>query len=370
MRYLLALAMCLACSGTWASSIGSVSENRGSACSIERGKSKLAGEKGASIESNDAYVTGACNSQLTFRDDTKIKVTENSRLVIDDFVYDPRQSDAGRLAVKVGMGTVRYASGQIAKTNSQQVAVKTPTATIAVRGTDFSMTVDESGQSLIILLPSCQDERLIKTYELQENKCRVGQITVTNDAGTVVMDQAFQATYVPIPSNPPAPPTLLNTIEAKINNELILAQPREIQDRVMRQRAARMREMEEEAIELESQRALARRVRQSQETIDEARLMAMRAAQGAGDCNPSPNICVKWDNKEAVDMQSRGKGVAFRITENEHYAEVKTQGYSSNTSLTIIHNDTLATELIGDGSPGGNTVTIRQNSLATRRSSR
>lgn len=370
MKYVLAIAMCLVVSNTWASPIGSVSENRGSGCNIERGKSRLTGEKGAAIESNDAYVTAACASQLTFRDDTKIRITENSRLVIDDFVYDPRRSDAGRLAVKVGMGTVRYASGQIAKTNAQQVAVKTPTATIAVRGTDFSMTVDESGQSLIVLLPSCNDERLVKTYELQENRCRVGQIIVTNDAGTVVMDQAFQATYVPLPSNPPAPPTILNTIESRINNELILAQPREIQDRVMRQRGARMREMEEEAIELESQRALSMRVKQSQETIDEARLMALRAAQGAGECNPTPTICVRWDNKEAPDVQSRGRGVAFRVTENEHYAEVKTQGYSSNTTINIIHNDHLATELIGDGSPGGNTVTIRQNSLAIKRSTR
>ena len=56
------------------------------------------------------------------------------------------------------MGTVRYASGQIAKANPQQVGIQTPTATIAVRGTDFSMTVDEVGQSLVMLVPSCKDE--------------------------------------------------------------------------------------------------------------------------------------------------------------------------------------------------------------------
>ena len=128
-------------------SIGAVSDTKGTACQIERNKEKLTGEKGASIESMDAYITGGCVSNILFKDETKVKITENSRLVIDDFVYDPKQSDAGKLALKVGLGTVRYASGQIAKANPQQVGIQTPTATIAVRGTDFTMTVDEIGRA-------------------------------------------------------------------------------------------------------------------------------------------------------------------------------------------------------------------------------
>lgn len=96
----------------WAG-IGVVSDTKGTACSIERAKQKLSGNKGESIESMDTYVTGGCSANITFKDDTKVKVNENSRLLIDDFVYDPKKSDAGKLAVKVGMGTVRYASGQI-----------------------------------------------------------------------------------------------------------------------------------------------------------------------------------------------------------------------------------------------------------------
>ena len=97
--------MLLAVTPSWAG-IGNVSETKGTACSIERQKQKLSGEKGASVESMDTYVTGGCVSNITFKDDTKVKVTENSRLLIDDFVFDPKQSDAGKLALKVGMGTV------------------------------------------------------------------------------------------------------------------------------------------------------------------------------------------------------------------------------------------------------------------------
>ena len=49
--------------------------------------------------------------------------------------------------MKASLGTVRYASGQIAKRYKQNVKISTPSATIGVRGTDFIMTVDEFGGS-------------------------------------------------------------------------------------------------------------------------------------------------------------------------------------------------------------------------------
>jgi hypothetical protein len=65
-------------------------------------------------------------------------------------------------------------------------------------------------------------------------------------------------------------------------------------------------------------------------------------------------------------MQSKGKGIAFRTNE-DHYAEVKTTGYGSNTAVTIIHDDQHASTIIGDGSPGGNVVVIKQNTGVLRR---
>ena len=115
------------------------------------------------------------------------------------------------------MGTARYASGQIAKTNPQQVAVSTPTATIAVRGTDFSMTVDELGRSMIMLLPSCD-----------KKACVTGAILVKNDAGEVFMDQAFQVTVVASLSIPPSAPVIISIDPSNINNLLIVSPPKEI----------------------------------------------------------------------------------------------------------------------------------------------
>jgi hypothetical protein len=360
------IAICLTiCSNTWGA-IGSVTEAPGSPGEITRGKEKITGGKGAQVESNDVYATKNAGVGITFKDDTKVKITENSRLLIDDFVFDPNKSDAGKLAMKVTMGTVRYASGQIAKNNPQQVAVKTPTATIAVRGTDFTMTVDETGKSLIVLLPSCKDDEKKKEYELEENTCRVGKIEVTTEGGSVVLDRAFEATYVATGMGRPTPPVVLNTVETHINNLLILSRPAEI-DKAIKQAARTKQDEYESDLMDEAQRMMLQKVKESADALERARLLAMAEASGKAGCNPTSSICVIWEKNDASDIQSKGKGVAYRVLDNEHYAEVKTQGYSSNTFISIVQNDSLATELIGSGDPGGNNVYIKQNSGIRRR---
>jgi len=353
------LLLCLL-STTAIASIGSVSELSGTAGEITRGKDKVTGNKGTGIESNDIYTTKSGTVQLSFKDDTKVKITENSRLLIDDFVFDPNKSDAGKLALKVGMGTVRYASGQIAKTNAQQVAIKTPTASIAVRGTDFTMTVDEAGQSLIVLVPSCKEDEKVKDYELEENKCKVGKIEVETLVGKVILDQAFHGTFVASNNIAPTPPTVMNTVEAKLNNNLILVKPMEIIRAINNQNGKSKREMEQEAEEQEQARKLNEAIQKDSEET-QAKILNLATGYVNKSCNAATSVCVIWEKNES-EIQSRGKGVAYRNTENEHYAEVKTQGYSSNTLVTIVHNDALASELIGDGSPGGNIVYIKQNS--------
>ena len=207
--------------------IGTVTELLNTPPSIQRKNSTLTANKGTGVEMNDAVRTAAGKVGITFEDQTRVQVNENSRLVIDDFVYDPK-SKAGKLGVKVAMGTVRYASGQIAKNSPQNVAVNTPTATISVRGTDFTATVDEVGSSTIILLPSCPNDKPIRNRDEVNSNCVVGTIIVETDMGQVIMNQAFQATTVASRSQVPKTPVILNLSEDAISNILILSPPREL----------------------------------------------------------------------------------------------------------------------------------------------
>jgi hypothetical protein len=356
--------LCLLATTSAIAGIGTVVDNKGTACEILRKSTKLTGQKGSAIESMDTYVTGACSSNITFKDDTKLKITENSRLVIDDFVYDPKQSDAGKLAAKVTMGTVRYASGQIAKKNPQRVAINTPTATIAVRGTDFTMTVDETGESLVVLVPSCKDESEQKKFELDEQRCRVGKIEVSTQAGTVTLDKAFEATYVISMNTMPTPPVIMNITEGSINNNLIIVKPPEVAESIKEQRRSQL-EKELEELEAEAQRQILQRIEKAKEEMNKPELLPFTYVTGEKGCNPSTEVCVAWEKNDSPDMQSKGKGIAFR-SNSDHYAEVKTVGYSSNTSVAIIHDDQYANTVIGDGSPGGNIVIIKQSAGVLR----
>jgi hypothetical protein len=57
------------------------------------------------------------------------------------------------MALTFALGTTRFISGNLSKLDKQNINFKTPTANIAIRGTDFTATVNELGESLIILLP-------------------------------------------------------------------------------------------------------------------------------------------------------------------------------------------------------------------------
>ena len=197
--------------------VGKVTEQTGPT-EILREKKSIPSSVNTGVEMNDTVSTAKGKAELTFDDKTTVKLTEHSKLIIDDFVYDPKKG-TGKLALNMAMGTARYASGQIAKNNPQQVAIKTPTASIAVRGTDFSMTVDELGRSLVILLPSCDSKG-----------CVTGAIEVSNLAGVVLLDVPYQATLVSSASSPPSQPTIVKLDQANINNMLIISRPPEVKD--------------------------------------------------------------------------------------------------------------------------------------------
>ena len=204
--------------------IGTITEQVNVPPSIQRSAKTLEGQKGSAVEMQDAIRTAQGKVGITFQDNTRVQINEGSRLVIDDFVYDPKSPTAGKLALNMASGTVRYASGAIAKNDPSRVALNTPSATISVRGTDFSATVDELGGSTIILLPSCP-----AGYRDVDRDCKTGSIEVITDVGRVLLDQAFQATKVDTRGVMPLKPVVLKISEDAINNMLIVAPPRQLE---------------------------------------------------------------------------------------------------------------------------------------------
>ena len=203
----------------WAE-IGSVTEASGTAI-IKRGKETIQVSKGTLVETNDKVETKNGKVKIVFKDDTNVTVTESSSLIIDDFVYDPK-SGAGKLGLKAAAGTVRYVSGSIAK-DPKNVKINTPTAAIAVRGTDFVMAVSETGGSMIMLMPTCEIEQNVNLKGLT---CGSGAIDVETPAGIVKLNRPYQATLVETLNGMPSPAVIVALNGMAIGNNLMVNPPK------------------------------------------------------------------------------------------------------------------------------------------------
>lgn len=194
-----------------AADIGDISELNGTA-QIVRDKPYDADLKFA-IQSNDEAITTNGRMAITFLDDSTVKLTEHSQLLIDEYIYDPDPSKS-KMALTFGLGTARFITGNLNRIDKQNISLKTPTANIAIRGTDFTATVDELGRSLIILLPD--------KFGLSS-----GEILVTTGMGTVTLNKPYQATTVNVFESTPTKPVILDLTLDVIDNMLIVTPPKE-----------------------------------------------------------------------------------------------------------------------------------------------
>ena len=168
------------------------------AAQITRKGDKILTEVDTPVEMRDLIQTLKGRADIKFVDDTKVSVTEYSKLIIDEFVYNPEKK-TGKISLKAALGTIRYSSGKIAKNSRKNVKIKSPTASVSVRGTDFTMNVQEDGASSFILLPSTDEA----------GNSYVGSIDVSTLGGTVTLNQAYEATTVTTAIAPPTPPQVI-----------------------------------------------------------------------------------------------------------------------------------------------------------------
>ena len=208
-----------------ASEIGGISELQGNGEISRRDSDKaLTAELDSDIFSFDDVRTGNGRLAIEFLDKSVVKLTEHSKLVIDEFIYDPDPSKS-KLALNMASGTARFITGGLGLINKENISIKTPTASIGIRGTDFTTTVDELGRSLIILLPNADGTSS-------------GEITVTTAMGVEILNEAFQATMVSAWEQEPTPAiTLGNMTLGMIDNMLIIQKPKEVEQAIEEQEA-------------------------------------------------------------------------------------------------------------------------------------
>ena len=110
---------------------------------VDRNGQSLPGRVGLVREADDVLRTGADGSVgITMRDNSLLSAGPNSILSLERFEFDPTTSE-GRFDARLRRGTLAVVSGRIAKKSPQAMTVRTPSAVLGVRGTEFVVSVDE-----------------------------------------------------------------------------------------------------------------------------------------------------------------------------------------------------------------------------------
>lgn len=199
--------------------IGEVVEQTGVTSLIRNQENIVVSSASVPVELYDSAQTAQGRMKLEFLDKAQLSLTEHSLVLIDEIYYDPNPNNS-KMTMRFALGTARFASGKLAMVNKSNIDIQTPTATIGIRGTDFTTTIDELGRSLIILLPDANGDAS-------------GEITVSNEAGEIIMNEAYQTTMVSsISSLPTQPVTLVGITPNMIDNMFIVNPPKEVLDRL------------------------------------------------------------------------------------------------------------------------------------------
>lgn len=115
--------------------IGRLSETEGTVTITRTDGRKEEGRPGVEVYFGDVINTsedGAAN--IKFDDDTNHAVSENARLQIDEYVYDPETEGDAKEGFSILRGVFVFTSGLIGRDNPDDVTIDTPVGSIGIRG--------------------------------------------------------------------------------------------------------------------------------------------------------------------------------------------------------------------------------------------
>ena len=139
---------------------------------LSNGEGSITLSRGADVAMGDRVRTNSRGQvQLKFTDDTKLVVGPNSSLVIEAYLLRSRNR-ANNFTVRALGGTFRMISG-----NSQKQAyrIRTPTATIGIRGTSFDLAVSGGETNLLLYSGSARICGSNGRCRIIEGRCSLGQ---------------------------------------------------------------------------------------------------------------------------------------------------------------------------------------------------
>jgi hypothetical protein len=188
MRYLIGsvvFALSMFAGAVWAAPTGYVHAISGEVTITEPGKAAAKARLGDLFDQGTSFVTSDDGKvTLKFADGQVIVLAPRTRFTVTTYVYNSADAGSGNVLFSLARGGMRFITGLIGQTNPSRFAVRTPTLTAGVRGTDGEIVVADDGSTLVSV--------------------NNGVVTMTSAAGTVVITAGNYAFYPPGSSIPTA----------------------------------------------------------------------------------------------------------------------------------------------------------------------
>ena len=137
---------------------------------IQRAGEKIKVSLGVKLQENDTIITDdKAKVQIIFKDETIVTLGKNSNFAISEYLFEDNQKPV----VKFSMlrGAMRTITGQIGKVAPDKFSVVTKTATIGIRGTNFTVLVNNDGSHNVF--------------------CTFGAISVGINGAKYIVNQSF-----------------------------------------------------------------------------------------------------------------------------------------------------------------------------------
>jgi hypothetical protein len=116
-------------------------------------------------------------ANISFIDGSHVLIGENAELTIDAFVFDPKTGKE-HAVYNIAAGALRFVSGAV---KSDSIKIQTPTAAIAVRGTNFKLKVLADGTTIVSVNRGAVEVTSRRTFATAS--LGAGQSVSCNDQG-------------------------------------------------------------------------------------------------------------------------------------------------------------------------------------------
>jgi hypothetical protein len=137
-------------------------------------------ETGAKVHQDEVLETAkSASAEIELLDKTKLAVGASARIMLDKFVYDAGAAP-GSISVNLSKGAFRFITGASPKAAYE---IKTPTATMGVRGTVFDVFVADNGETAVLLHEGGVD--VCPTPSTCKRHDKVGRIVHVNALGVL-----------------------------------------------------------------------------------------------------------------------------------------------------------------------------------------